>query len=402
MSLPHREVVQETSMPMATITRTPINTAGPGPFYVYSPGLTFVGLRGMVYLFNNIPAGEVFRIESGPTTSNKHQLPEGVGNTEIVVKNWFGQIIDRLIEREIPAQDTLQALLSDPSLLQYGLTQITVLDFQDAYPEYLNMLIRPEEIADRKIPVNSPYKQMIESEGMLAVRKLWLEKAAEGLRTGRVLEDVYKVLESKPYLGEIWAEAVDFMITSVNEFVPVANTVLAKKEEDVKSGALLEYDGLSHLLMWLLGRKPERTALSRTFENFSKSGGAAGISAEQLTEILKATTGQGVQTQAALPAMVYETMQCQNCGTEINMINGGPPPQCWRCQFKYMDTVSGVYTNGTAQQQRETTEVITPAMTLESSVELVEETPAETKPAEVKPAGPKTAAEQMADDLMKS
>jgi hypothetical protein len=337
--------------PMVTVTEQPINTAGPGPFSVYAPGLSFEGLKGMVYLFNTIPAGKVFEIKSGESWTAKGQLPEGTATKKRTVKNFFGVVTDEHLAREIPAETTLNALLSDRSLTSLGLTQIQVFNQIDANVKIINQLICPEEIPNRTFPRDPKLHKIVDQEGMLKLRAIWLEQAVEAIESNRILEDIRRYTDDKPYLLEVWKDAIlQTLLPANNTFFAIATVGIAAIEERIRSGQQTQYDPYALNLMWLLGRKPERTALSRTLDHASKSG----IGSEEIKSIVEAVlTANNATTQQASTSSIQK-MQCPDCGEPLNTIAGGPPRKCRFCGYEFYQTSPVV-----SQTQPETIEIFT-------------------------------------------
>jgi hypothetical protein len=341
MSTPEVKFIQQSPvMPTATITRIAVNSAGNGPYYVYSPGLDIEGLQNMVYLFNNIPGGEIFPIGSGLIHSNKGTLPPGAEFEEVIVKDFFGNEQARLSGRQVPAEVTLNALLSDRSITNEGFTHVPVFNSKEIQLKAFNMLIHPDPVKPQTYPINFNHLDLLKKKGMLAVRKMWLEEALDGLKTGRILEDIRRVADSAPYLYEIWSEAIrDVLIPSNEMFIATANTNLSAKEEDKRSGRMQFYDTYCKNLMWLLGREPQDTALNRTLE-FAARGGQGGLSGDDIVKIIEAAKSSTPQQAASIQAAVSEYFQCPRCGNRVEaMATGGPPDICWRCNHSFHRTM---------------------------------------------------------------
>ena len=326
---------QQAFMPQSLITETPINTAGGGPYYVFSPGLTFHGLRNMVTIFSKIPGGEIFKVESGHTWVSAGQLPEGSATKLRVIKDpIFGREIDRHHRRDIPAEDTLNALLGDRSLTQNGLVRIPQFDSQSIELAAFNYLVRPEELdfSEKRYPTNPQWKKIAEQDGILMLRRIWLEEALNKLQTGQYLEDIRRLTDAKPYLLELWIESLEKILIPANEtYKTIADGQLSAIEEKIRSEEIKQYDPFAFQLMWLLGRKPERTALSRTLETAGKMN-SGGLTAEDLGSILKALQQPNNTQQSAV-----ETVSCPDCGNRCEMVAGGPPRICWRCRYEFRE-----------------------------------------------------------------
>lgn len=332
-------IVQESATPeinFYTTSEVVINAAGPGPFYVYSPGFTLTGLRHMVYLFDSIPGGLLFQVKSGEVWASKEHLPEAAAKKERTVRNIFGATMDIHRSREQPAEDMLNAILSEKSCIDLGLVPVSSLAKVEAYQDTFNLLIHPEIVPDRKYPIDPIWRKIVEQDGMIKLRQIWLESAIEGLQTGRFLEDVKKVVEDHPYLLDIWKEAItDVLYPALQTVSVVANTRLADFEERIRAQEIKVYDPLSMNMMWLLGRKPERTALSRTMENVSHLGQGNGVDSEAIRSIVEAVVLAQNQVNQTNTSSAYQSMQCSDCGEELKMVNGGPPRKCRFCGFEF-------------------------------------------------------------------
>lgn len=328
----------EFQIPSLIMNETPMNTGDSGPYYVYSPGFQFTGLKAMVLLFNTIPGNRAFKVSSGESWSIANRLPEGSATKKRSVQNPFtGTIIEEHFARAIPAQDTLKSLIGDRSLTGLGLTQIPVFDKVNPYEDAFNLLIDPEPLEVSTYPTTNPqWKKVVEQEGMLKLRQIWAENALEGLETGRTIVDVANVIENHPYLEDIWKVALkQTILPSIGNFIVTANNRLSAIEESIRSGAQKQYDPFSSTLMWLLGRKPERTALSRTLN--AAGSGQGGITPEQIKALVQETLGAMVLTQPAQPIPTkIDQIQCPDCGEYLNTVAGGPPRKCWRCSFEFM------------------------------------------------------------------
>lgn len=332
------EYVQGTQLvPTLKITERAINAAGPGPYYVYLPGISVTGLANMVYWFNTLPGGKVFKIISKELWTSPDQLPEGAARREKKIRNMFDVVIQTLHSHEVPATSTLEALQGDRTLMSNGLVSIGAFDLiENVELDAFNLLIHPHEIQERAYP--EQWKKLLRSEGgMLGLRRQWLDQALEGLRTGRMLEDIRRLVDARPALGEIWTRAiVESVIPAVESFTQRANIILAAKEEDIRTGAIKQYDPYMEQLMWCLGRLPERTALSRTMENMGNGGNS--LSAAEVERIVAAKLAQvngSSGPSAPVTGSVFQTMQCEECGEELKMVHGGPPRKCRFCGFEF-------------------------------------------------------------------
>lgn len=316
----------------------PVSTMDSGPYYVLSPGLTLTGLKQTVKFFNAIRGCNAHKIDSDKDwlVASHMAQTEGVNPlTRRPVQNPFtGQVIEEHQSYAIPAQATLNALLSDRSLTNLGLTQIPSFDKVDAHEDVFNMLIEPERIEVGQHPKNPQWRKITQQPGgVIALRKIWLEAALENLETGRVLVDIDRVIEKNPYLLEIWREALrNTFIPSLESFETTANILLASFEESVRSGERKKYDPFSSQLMWLLGRKPERTALSRTIEGMNQTN-KEGLSIEHIRPLVQ----EIVAATRPIEPPIQEQTQCGNCGERVNMITGiggapsHPPRKCRFC-----------------------------------------------------------------------
>jgi hypothetical protein len=324
-----------------TIIETPITAEGPGPFYVYTPGFTFRGLTSQIKFFSSIKGGQVRKIESNKDWVNQGQLPEVAAATKRTYRSPFGEVLDTHFSYEIPAQATLNTLLADRSLTQKGLTYIKCFDGIEAHEVALNSFINRVAVKDRQSKTgDKQIDQILATEGMLRVRAMWLEKSLEELHSRQMLEDFRRYLDAKPYLYEVWTEAIEkYLLPAIEGFILIANTELAKVEERMRSGKQDVYDGYSNDLMWLLGRKPERTALSRTLESAAALGGRSGLSIEEIQAIVSAAVGasqKALDSQRGAVAPVEDTVQCTDCGQYCEMVKGGPPRICFRCGFEFL------------------------------------------------------------------
>lgn len=332
------EVVRQAppEFPMRRVTERPINTSGPGPYYVYLPSLRIDDLMRMTHLFAYIPAGEVFPITSTKQWVRKGQLPDGAARDERIIQDFFGVVTDQHDSLEIPAETTKNALFSDRVLTQHGLIELTEFALLDVAHEGLNKLIKPVRFEDRDVP--EQFRQILtnpDGGGMLALRRIWLQQALDGLRSGRVIEDVARLIDAQPYLRELWINAIEkVMIPAVDQYVVTANNTLASKEEAIRAGEKKVYDIYDNTLMWLLARKPERTALSRTLEGTAKGG----IGIEEIRALVEGVVGANTAPQAAAAA-VTDRMQCPDCGEFVNAIMGSggamPPRKCRHCDFEF-------------------------------------------------------------------
>lgn len=320
------------SMPEYVITTRSVNTAGPGPFYFYSPGFSFIGLKDSVILFNNIPGGHAFKITTGEQWYAAGQLPDGMAANVREIRNPFtGQVVEKHESRTIPAQDIINTLVSDRSLTQLGLTQISVFDKIEAEEMTFNLLIHPEEVADLKYPIDPKWRRIVEQDGgMLALRKIWLASAMEALETQRLMVDIARVVEAKPYLLDQWKESiVQVILPALDAFTVNANTRLASFEESMRAKKREEYDPYAMTLMWCLGRKPERTALSRTLDQTGRGGLSMDDARVLFLEMMKNTSSQVQQAQNV------DFSTCPDCGNKCENVAGGPPRICWRCKFEF-------------------------------------------------------------------
>lgn len=324
--------------PGLIMTETPMNTGDSGPYFVYSPGFTFEGLKPMVFHFNVIPANNAFKLTSGDQWAMPQMFPDGAAAKKRSVKHpYTGQVIEEHHARTIPAQDTLNALLSDRSLTSFGLTQIAIFDKIDAFESVFNSMIERELVEVSCYPENKQWEKIVRQTGMLEMRKIWLETTLEELETGRVLTDVGRVLDGKPYLLDVWKVAIKkTLLPSLNAFKVIANTRLAAVEERIRSGKQVEYDPYSHTLMWLLGRQPERTALSRTLEGANKTNQTSGITPDQIRALVQETFAANRPEQPTL----IDKRQCGNCGEYVNAVAGGFPRKCRFCGFEFQQVLN--------------------------------------------------------------
>jgi hypothetical protein len=328
---------QQFRVPSLIMNETPISTSDSGPYYVYTPGITLTGLKSMVFFFNTIPANSAFKLTSGDSWSMPNQLPEGAAQKKRDVQNpYTGMVIETHHARTIPAQDTLNTLLSDRSLTSLGLTQLAMFDKINAFEDVFNRLIEPERVDVGLFPESNPQWKKIATElGMLELRGIWLESALEALETGKLLVDIDRVVSNNPYLLDVWKSAIKkTILPSLNAFKTVASVKLSAIEDRIRAGKQLEYDPFSTTLMWLLGRKPERTALSRIHDATNRAQG--GITPEQIRALVQETVAA---TQPVQPAIV-EQMQCSNCGEFVNMVAGGPPAACRWCGNRFHEVTN--------------------------------------------------------------
>lgn len=315
----------------ANIIETAINAASPGPYFVYLPGLDIVGLRNTTHAFNTIHAGEAFRITNIRKYTRKGLLPEGAAAVKRQVVDWQGIVKSNDEGFDIPAETTLNVLLGYGSLTGHGFTQISMFDKVEPYEKLFNKLIHPERIQEKTYP--KQWEAVLKTGGgMLAIRQLWLAQAQEALQSGRgLLEDYHRALEKVPYLHDIWTRAINSIISPTLEaFIITANNILAKKEEAIQDKEKKGYDSYDNVLMWLLGRQPERTALARTMKVMEQGGNGnsnSGLSvADVQTMIEKDRESRGV---------TLETFSCPDCGNPCEAVAGGPPRICWRCKYEF-------------------------------------------------------------------
>lgn len=335
-SLPNEPQPAPQQLPITT-TETVINAAGPGPFSVYSPGITISGLAAMVYLFNRVPGGEVLEIKSGEVWADQMHLDERFATKQRVSRDFFGNEVSKHRSREVPAQVTLDALISDRSITSMGLVQVPAFARVDAYVPYFNNLIRPERIEELTYPPKSQYGKMLRDEGMLAVRKMWLEQALESLITGRMLEDTRRVIERAPYLQELWSTAIEHtLLPQLDIYEQNANVSLSNVEEMIQAKEMRRYDRYARKLMWLLGRKAERTALSRTMEAITKTPASAGGSSVEDLKVIVETIMNGQAGRQAVAA-TFEFFPCPRCGNRCEEVYGAPPQICWRCNYSFQE-----------------------------------------------------------------
>jgi len=325
------EVIQQgpPDMPMRTIIERDVNTSGPGPYYVYLPGLSIDDLRRMTLSFDSIRAGEVFAIGNTQHWTRRGLLPEGAARKTREIKNFFGITTDQHESIEIPAQTTLDTLLADRIMIMHGLTRIESFDTNEVEHEQLNRLIEPSKVLERTFPTE--FRSILEQRGMLVLRRQWLMEAAETLSTNISAERAMPILSAKPHLRELWLDAiVSKLIPAIDIFEAQANSILAQKEEAIRAGQKQVYDTYDQTLMWLLGRKPERTALSRTLEGVGKNP----IGVEEIRTLVREIVG-GVAGANVAAAPAGEKVQCPECGEYLNTIAGGPPRRCRFCSYEF-------------------------------------------------------------------
>lgn len=336
------EAIQEqmpVGMPMQTVIERTINAAGPGPYFVYMPGIPGTGLWGMTHSFGTIPAGQSWRIGPVDIYLQASQMPEGMARKERITKNWAGHVTDHQQAFTVPGGITLDALTQDMSLARHRITKIPMFDLIDPHENIFNKLIMPTYIEENTFP--KAFRQALETEGMLRIRRRWLEQAEEALDTGRLLEDYLREIERVPYLRDIWLQAIEkVLIPAVDGFEQIANSILAQKEEAIRGGTKAVYDTYDNTLMWLLGRKPERTALSRTLEQAGRGGGLDKADLKQiLTEVLTAA-GNNASAATIAAAITRETVACPDCAEDVKLLPGfGGPPRlpriCRFCRYEF-------------------------------------------------------------------
>lgn len=344
------EIVQlemPVGMPLQTVVERPINTAGPGPYFVYMPGMPGTGLVHMTHSFNCIPAGMVWRVSPIDVWAQMSQIPEGMARKERITRHWAGHVTDHQGAITIPGQVTLDTLMSDMFLAKHKLTRIPMFDLNDPMENVFNKFIQPVYIEELTKP--KEFRQELETQGMLRIRRRWLEIAAEALTTGRMLEDLRRVIDKNAYLQDIWLRAIESVLLPANDaFEQIANTFLAQKEDAMRQNQKGYYDWYDNVLMWLLGRKPERNALSRTLEEAGKGGGGgldrAGLK-EVLSEVLAAAGNKTADAASIAQVIMRETVACPDCGEDVKLLPsfGGParPPRL--CRFcRYVFTVEDI------------------------------------------------------------
>lgn len=315
------------------ITVREINTAEPGPYYVYIPGIDAEGLQPMLHspAYSRIPAGEVFKIGAIEESVLAGRLDQAVPHKEVVIMHPIEQRkMDTLHVIAIPAGVTLQALKSDVSINRHILVHIDKFDKLDIEHTILNEMIRPVRVKELDRPTE--LRNEIDSVGMLAVRLRWLQEAAEKLETGRILEAHRRITDARPFLRDSWLKAIqDYMIPGIDRFRTVAETAISAIEDRLrKPNNTDEYDRYFFRMAWLLGRKPERSVLSRTLEG--SRGGLSIDETKAYLEMLVAKQGNG-QPQIMQPTA--QTMQCPDCGEDVRTIAGGPPRKCRHCGFEF-------------------------------------------------------------------
>lgn len=332
-----QEIIQEqmpVGMPMQTVVERTINAAGPGPYFVFMPGIPGTGLFSMTHAFGTIPAGMAFRIGPVDIYLQASQMPEGMARKERITRNWQGIVTDHQQAFTVPGGITLDTLTQDMSLAKHRITKIPMFDLIDPHENVFNKLIQPTYIEELTFP--KEFRQTLEAEGMLRIRRRWLEQAAEALDTGRMLEDFRREIDRAPYLHDIWSKAINqVLIPAVDGFEQTANSILAQKEEAIRGGTKAVYDTYDNTLMWLLGRKPERTALSRTLEQAGRGGGLDKADLKEiLTEVL-AASGNNASAATIADAITRETIACPDCGEDVKLLPsfGGPPRPPRICRF---------------------------------------------------------------------
>jgi len=317
------------------ITVRDINTAEPGPYYVYIPGIDAEGLQPMLHspAYSRIPAGEVFRIGAIEESVLAGRLDQAVPHKEVVISHPIEQKeIGRLHVIAIPAGTTLQALRSDRAITSHILAHIEPFDKIDVEYSTLNEMIRPSRVKELDKPADM--RNEIEAVGMLAIRLRWLQDAVERLETGRMLESHRRVIDARPFLRDAWHRAImDYMIPANDQFRIIAETRIAAIEDRMRNPNNTDnYDRYYFKLAWLLGRKPERTALSRTLESTTRGG----LSPEEIKMYIETVVAKNAGNgQPAATASTIQKMQCPDCAEEINTINGGPPRKCRHCGYEF-------------------------------------------------------------------
>lgn len=319
-----------------------INTAEPGPYYVFIPGIDADGLKEMLHSIHyaRIPAGEIFQIGAIEESMLAGRLDMAVPHKEVIISHAIEQrVVDKLHVIAIPASTTLKALQADRAVTQHILAHIAAFDKLDVEYKMLNDMIRPlvrqpdgSMGAIQELTKPAEFRKELEAVGMLAMRLRWLQEAAEKLETGRMLEVHRRVIDEKPFLRGLWLKVIqDVLIPSIDQFRTVAETRIAAIEDRMRNPQNSDnYDRYSFRLMWLLGRQPERTALSRTLND----AGRGGLSAEEqkmfIANEVARMTGGSAQAQS-----VRETMQCPDCGEDVRTIAGGPPRKCRHCGYEF-------------------------------------------------------------------
>lgn len=353
---PFENIGQDARVPnemQPRITVREINTAEPGPYYVYIPGIDAEGLQPMLHspAYSRIPAGEVFKIGAIEESVLAGRLDQAVPHKEVIIMHPIEQRkMDTLHVIAIPAGVTLQALKSDVAINRHVLVHIDRFDKLDIEHAALNEIVRPFQVKELERP--NALRNEIDSVGMLAIRLRWLQEAAEKLETGRVLEAHRRIIDARPFLRDSWLTAIqDYMIPGIDRFRTVAETAISAIEDRLrKPNNTDEYDRYFFRMAWLLGRKPERSVLSRTLEG--SRGGLSIDETKAYLEMLVAKQGNGQPGATAAPASTIQKMQCPDCAEEINTINGGPPRKCRHCGFVFRqpdDNPSSVVTSATTQ-----------------------------------------------------
>lgn len=330
------------------ITMTEVNTAEPGPYYVFIPGIDAEGLKEMLHSlqYARIPAGEVFRIGAIEESMLAGRLDAAVPHRLITVMHPIEQkVVERLQVVATPASTTLNALKSDRSIVQHVMAHITAFDKIDVDYGVFNAMIRPtvkypdgEVGAIRELTKPEEYRKEIESVGMLAMRLRWLQEAAEKLETGRMLEEHRRVIDKRPFLRDIWLGAIrDALIPSIDQFRTVAETRLSAIEDRMRNPQNSDnYDRYSFRLMWLLGRQPERQALGRTLNSMDRGG----LSSDEIKTFVANEVARqgGALTPIAPIQAVVQQVQCDECGEMLNSVKGGYPRKCRYCGFEFRST----------------------------------------------------------------
>lgn len=417
---PFDSVAQASHVPsgmQARITVQEINTAEPGPYYVYNPGLDGEGLKEMLHSpqFATLPAGEIIRIGAIEESMLAGRLDAAVPHKQITIMHPIEQkVMDRLHVIAIPASITLQAMLSDRNLTKHVLTHIAAFDkLSEIEFQSLNNMIRPlVRYQDgslgpiKELTKPAEFRKDIDTFGMLALRLRWLQETAEQLESGRMLEDYRRIIDAKPYLKQLWHKAItEVLIPANDQFRIVAETGLAAVEDRMRNPQNSDnYDRYSFKLMWLLGRQPERTVLTRTLD----SAGRGGLSPEEVKIFVanEIARQSGVAAQATAVAQVEvaaSKYQCEECGEMLNSVRGGPPRKCRFCGFEFrpldQQPQAQVETPVVSPGVAAATELDAVAPVVEEAQEVVENLPEELEgsPVEAAPAGEGLTAEDEAE-----